>query len=281
MFGLLVFTLSPVQSAQAETVQKMVYEVYAGGIHALQAELTIDLQKKDRYSTVLAARTRGLLGRLAPWHGSFESHGWDEGKGIFRPELHKSTTTWRGEEEMKEYNYGRDGVFKSLVITESGKPPKIEPNDPELTNNTTDVLAATLEVLHAVAAGQPCNGKSDVFDGKRRFEKKFNTQGTESMESSRYNVYAGKAERCIVEVTPKGGKWHDKPRGWLSVQEQGRSKGTMPTVWIAKVEENAPAIPVKLLVRTDYGALYMHLTEYQGVEKNLATERRLADRGKQ
>jgi len=259
----------------ASTKQKMVYEVYAGGMHALQAELTIDLENKDRYSTVLFAKTRGFLGTLVPWYGTFESHGWNEGEGRYRPELHKSTSIWRDEEEIKEYTYGRDGTFKSLVIMEAGKKPKTEPNEPELTNQTIDVLTATLAILEAVATGEPCTGSADVFDGKRRFEQKFNDMGSEILESSRYNIYEGVAQRCTVEVVPKGGKWYDKPRGWLSIQEQGRSKGTMPTVWIAKVEENAPAIPVKLLVKTDYGALFMHLSEYQGVKKTLIAENRM------
>ncbi len=61
---------------------------------------------------------------------------------------------------------------------------------------------------------------------------------------------------------PLAGKWHAKPRGWLSIQEQGRKLGALPTVWLANMEHGAPAVPVRLRVVTDYGTLYMHVIHY-------------------
>ncbi len=64
----------------------------------------------------------------------------------------------------------------------------------------------------------------------------FVAQGTEDLKATKYNVYEGPAEKCTVEVAPAGGKWHEKPRGWLSIQEQGRQHGQLPTVWFARME---------------------------------------------
>jgi len=95
-----------------------------------------------------------------------------------------------------------------------------------------------------------CEGTSLVFDGKRSFEQKFVHEENVELTASKYNIYEGPAAKCTVEVVPKKGKWHSKPRGWLSIQEQGREKGTMPTVWLA---------------------------EYKGKDTKLVAEKRIVD----
>lgn len=274
----LVFTASLLPaSAQAETEkQTMIYEVYAGGFHAVQAILDISFEKNDQYDLVLNAHTRGFLGKLAPWDGTFESHGWVV-KEEYRPKLHKSTTTWRDETEIKEYNYKKNREFDELLITDHDKPTHKKKVSKEMTDGTTDVLTATLMAMKHVGAGNDCQGTSEVFDGKRRFEMKFNHEGKEDLISSRYNIYNGPSTKCTVEVVPIAGNWHKKPRGWMSIQEQGRERGTMPTVWMAKLSEDGPAVPVKILVKTAYGALYMHLAEYQSADKILVAEKRVKD----
>ena len=122
-----------------------------------------------------------------------------------------------------------------------------------------------------------CEGSELVFDGKRSFEQKFAHEENVELQSSRYNIYEGAAAKCTVEVTPQKGAWHKNPRGWMSIQEQGREKGTMPTVWIASIEEGAPAVPVKIFVKTDYGALFMHLAEYTNGDKIVVAEKRVLD----
>ena len=87
------------------------------------------------------------------------------------------------------------------------------------------------------------------------------------------HVPGGPAVACTVEVKPIAGKWHEKPRGWMSIQEQGREKGTMPTVWFAQMAAGEPAVPVKIRVKTEYGALFMHLTSYQGAGHTLKIAR--------
>jgi len=243
--------------------QHFVYQVYAGGIHAVEADVTMDVTPGGRYSLVLNAKTRGLLGSLAPWHGTFETHGWADKDTARQPEQHKSTTTWRDEEEIKDYLYHRDGQFKSLTIDEHDKPPAIQDIDPDLTAGTIDILTAALKVFENYNQEGACEGESKVFDGKRSFVQKFAHKAEVPLQSSKYNIYEGIAAECTVEVIPLKGKWYKKPRGWMSIQEQGREKGTMPTLWLASLSEGAPAIPVKIRVKTDYGTLFMHLTEYQ------------------
>lgn len=264
-------------TAHAEAAeQTMVYEVYAGGIHAVQATLDINIEDK-RYDLELGAQTRGFLAKLAPWFGTFETQGWVVGKDDFRPEQHKSTATWRGEKEIKEYNYGKDRSFKGLLITDHNKPTKKKDVDDELTQGTTDALTAALLAMNSVARGDGCKSETEVFDGKRRFKMKFNFLKDEQLKRSKYNIYDGPSVKCTVEVEPVAGGWHKKPRGWLSIQEQGRERGTMPTVWMGQINEGMPAVPVKILVKTAYGNLFMHLAEYRSKEKLLVAEKRNKD----
>jgi hypothetical protein len=247
----------------------MRYDVYAGGIHALQADLNLDQAPKNRYDVSLVAKTYGLLGKLAPWMGEFSSKGWDTEKG-FTPEIHQAVTTWREEEEIKKYNYNKNGKFEGYSLKDDSNDGSVRKTDDKLTQGTIDVLTATLNTMQNISIHNNCEGETEIFDGKRRFKMVFKEKKKVELTASRYNVYAGPAVECSVEVVPIAGKWREKPRGWMSIQEQGRARGTMPTVWFANMAEGQPAVPVKVRVKTSYGTLFMHLTQYQTAGQNIA-----------
>lgn len=250
--------------AFAAKEQHVTYAVYAGGFHVVQASLDVTYPDQDHYSLFLGAKTYGFLWTVAPWEGTFESRGWRlKGEPPLRPELHKSVATWRGEPDIKEYRYTKGGGFIDLHVTEDEKPPKKREIDDKLTQGTTDAFTAALIVMEAVAKGKKCEGTSEVFDGKRRFAQIFKDQGSDTLEASKYNIYDGAAQKCTVEIKPLAGDWGRKPRGWLSIQEQGREKGTLPTVWLGKFSGDGPALPVKILVKTAYGTLIMHAVKYE------------------
>ncbi len=250
--------------------QEMRYDVYAGGIHAVEANIKTNISADNNYDMSVYAKTHGMLGKLAPWKGTFSAKGWTPGQNAqFQPSEHKSESMWRKELEVKTYHYNPDGTFNKYTLADKDNKRASEKVDSALTKGTTDVISATLAMMDAVAKGQKCEGASDVFDGKRRFKLIFNHKQTVQLKKSKYNLYEGPATECSVEVKPVAGKWHDKPRGWISIQEQGRESGKMPTVWFAKVDENQVAVPVKVRVKTDYGTLFMHLTEYQSSAKKL------------
>ena len=272
LFACLAFSVNP---ASAESGQQyFIYDVYAGGIHAVQAQLTIDYTQNNRYAIELGAHTRGVLGKLAPWSGTFESEGWVISDDELRPELHRSISTWRGEKETKSYNYTKDGGFKNLIIKDHDKPEEQKDVPDEVTKDTTDAFTAALMVMESVHQGGKCEGRSEVFDGKRRFAQIFKEQERVKLKPSKYNVFGGDAVECTVEIEPISGEWSSKPRGWLSIQEQGRERGTMPTIWLGSLSEGGPAVPVKILVKTAYGSLFMHLSEYRDGENVVVAEKR-------
>lgn len=255
----------------SEHTQVMTYQVYAGGINAVDAEMVVEYPDNGHYDIFFEAKTRGFLGKLAPWWGTFESNGWRvNGEGADRPKLHKSVSSWRDEKEIKEYFYNKDGTFEELKITEEGKDKSPKELEDELVQNTTDALTATLQVMQSIADGSPCQGSSEVFDGKRRFNLVFNDIGAATLERTRYNVYEGEAVKCTVEVDPITGDWHEKPRGWMSIQEQGRERGMLPTIWMGQISDHGPAVPVKVRVKTAYGTLFMHLIKYRNGDTKIA-----------
>ncbi len=262
----LILVMGVAGSANAQAIQKnqqvMQYDVYAGGIHALQSKLDVNLADQGKYDISLAAQTYGLLGKLAPWEGVFQSNGWVL-KDRYQPQLHRSVAIWRKEEEIKNYKYNKNGSFDFYSLKDDSNDGSSKAVDDELTQGTTDILTATLATLDSVANGEGCNGSSEIFDGKRRFKLTFKQKREVVLEASRYNIYAGPAVECAALVEPVAGKWREKPRGWMSIQEQGRAKGTMPTVWFASVSEGQPAVPVKIKIKTDYGTLFMHMTRYE------------------
>lgn len=267
-------------AAATNNSQIMTYEVYAGGINAVRAQLDVNYRQNDRYDLSLAAQTKGFLAKLVPWEGTFSTKGWRMKDGKEQPELHKSTAVWREEEDFKEYYYTKDGAFDKLIVLEPGTPgPVTEEVAAELTQGTTDALTATLQVMQSVAETGSCEGRDEVFDGKRRFALVFRHAADDMLTPTEYNVFEGRAARCEVEVVPVAGEWHKKPRGWMSIQEQGRDKGALPTVWMAKIDPNGPAVPVKIRVKTEYGVLFMHLINYQGGGKTVVAQALAEEQG--
>lgn len=251
-------------SAQAaERKQILTYEVYGGGFNAVLAKLNMEEASSDRYRTKLYAKTKGFLGSMFPWYGTFETNGWHINNKKRQPETHIVSSTWRGETEIKEYAYNKSGEFKALRITEEGKDKSPDSIDMALTKDTIDALTATLNVMEFVSKGQKCEGESLIFDGKRRFKLLFKDKGKKHLEASKYNIFEGEATECVVEIEPKGGRWHKKPRGWLSLQEQGRKYGALPTIWLASVGKDKAFVPVKVRLKTQFGTLFAHLTQYE------------------
>jgi hypothetical protein len=258
-------------TAHAMDKQTAIYDVYASGVHVLEAQLDLT-EDAGRYDMSFTAHTRGFLAALLPWTGTYVSQGWLE-NGNYIPELHKSHTVWKDEVDGKEYHYTKEGGLQELIVTEKGKTKKQEV-DPALSKDTIDAYSAALKVLAKVAASGACEGKNDIFDDKRRFTQIFHSRNSSEMQSTEYNIHTGPAAVCEVEVVPNGGKWHKKPRGWMNVQEQGRRLGALPTMWAAKLNENGPAVPVKIMIKTDYGTLLIHLAEYRNGDKILKADKR-------
>lgn len=237
----------------------LTYDVYAGGIHALNAKLTIK-KERTKYDVILSTGTQGFLKKMADWSGRYISKGNVKSDKTY-PTFHESSSTWKKKTEVKTFKYNGKGHFKSYQSTEAGQNTTPKDVDLSLAKDTTDILSATLQTMLAIPKSKLCSGKELIFDGDRNFRLTYSDTKAEKLTKSDYNIYDGEAVVCKVEVKPEKGKWRKKPRGWLSIQEQGRKKGALPTIWFGQVTGQPNLyVPVKIRVKTDYGTLFMHLT---------------------
>lgn len=260
-----VFLLMTATSAGAESIKAvgktsvLTYDVYAGGIHAMNAKLSVH-KEATKYNVALTAETQGMLKKLANWSGKFQSQGNLSGVKTF-PLSHQSASVWKGSTQSKTFKYDGKGHFKSYKMAEDGVDKTPKDVDLSLAKGTTDILSATLHLMLTMPKDKVCKGNDLVFDGDRNYRLVFKGTQVEDLVATNYNIYKGEAVSCSVEVVPEKGKWRKKPRGWLSIQEQGRNKGSLPTVWFGALKGQPDVyVPVKIRIKTDYGTLFMHLT---------------------
>jgi hypothetical protein len=241
-------------SAYAKDIH-LTYNVYAGGFQAMEAKLSFSGVKKT-YEIKFDATTKGTIGKLFPWRGIYETEGLTGAKTT--PRSAEAISVWDGESKKVEMRYDSKGNIISRKI--NGKSEKLQ-NRTELSKDTVDMLTATLIMLQSVEKKSTCNGKVPVFDGKRRFNINFKEDGKITVKPSKYSIFSGEAMRCVVTVEPVAGfRERDKKRGWLAVQEHSKSNKALPTLFVARRSKHEPYVPVRMEIKSSYGAVIAHLT---------------------
>lgn len=264
-----VLSMGSAHSAQSHDLS-IAYEIYTGGLHTMSATMNMAMDKDD-YAIDMIAKPRGLVGRLLPWKGKYQSHGLVK-NGYLQPKQHRKTSSWRDETDLTILQYNSHGTLTKAnrIETKDGETVRSYDHvfEKELVSNTVDLMTATVHMLQNVTDGKTCDTSIPVFDGKRRFNMVFTQEGTPVLQSSRLNKYNGASVKCTVEIQPVAG-WKKKKRGYLRIQEASRAKGFLPTIWIGQAYEGGPMVPVRMEIRSEYGAILMHFQNAH--EKNQAT----------
>lgn len=261
--ALAALTGTPVQALADATHQKLGYNIYTGGIKTLSADLEIIENNPSDYRLLMNARTDGLLKIFTTWNGTMETEGRLTGDGTALPAFHESVSVWPKNTQIKKFEWSGNGELEDLLIEEEGKTMGLEDIDSGLADDSVDIMTAALAIMRSAGETGTCGEQTEVFDGKRRFLMTGVDQGREMLKPSRYNRFGGEALRCEIKIVPQEGDWHEKLQGWMSIQEQGKEAGAAPVVWLAQLEEDGPAVPVKIRAKTSYGTFMMHLNEYQ------------------
>lgn len=249
---------TPVYAAPAQTLS---YELYAGGLHALGAQIKLE-EGEGRYKIELSSGTSSGLRLVAPWSGTFATAGWLV-DGTRVPETYDSLSK-TSKIKTKSIVYDRSGNLVSYKAAENDKDKTPDPLDRSLApQGIVDVLTATLKTIDRLNAGKGCDGSSMIFDGDRSFSLSFKDAGTQQIDAGKYNIYSGPAQACSFEMTPEKGKWKKKLRGWLMLQDQAKSKGAEPIVYFARLNGEGAYVPVRFQISTNYGMLLLHLTGAQ------------------
>lgn len=249
----------PVYAVKHQRTLSLNYDVYAGGFKALNAKLSMDLDKKA-YDMKLQAQTQGFIGSLFPWKTSLNTAG-HANKGMLIPTVYTERSTWRSGVKVTEMSYAPDGKVLKMTVQDNGKTTVERNVDQVLADNAMDVLTGTLVMLQNVKNTQKCEGKFPIFDGKRRFNIALKDDGEQSLGPTKYSNFSGDALRCTLTVEPVAGfAAKDQKRGWMAVQNHTEARKKPPTIWLAHTKDSSQVIPVRMEIASEYGSVVAHLT---------------------
>lgn len=257
--GCALLLCMPAQAEQTKNHEYILsYDVYAGGMHALSATYN-KKNTNGTYKASITAETNGFIGTLFPWTATYESHGNVDGTS-FTPKHHKSTSTWKKDQKIKDI-YFQDGAITKVAVTEHKKTIENKKLKPDLTTDAVDLLSATLSAFEKLNVQDDCKAETIAFDGKRKFKIKLSGGEKVTMQKSRYSTFSGDALKCTLTVEPIAGfKEKDQKRGWMAVQNHTKEHGKAPAIWLAKLEDNGPMVPVRMQIASSYGAAIAHLS---------------------
>lgn len=242
------------------------YGVYGGGFQALDIDVVIDMEKNN-YDARMNAKPYGVLGKLLPWAGLYETEGTIK-KGALVPDHHDKTSAWRDDRDRLVMTYKNGALIKAEKIVNEGKNKKTEilQPPPAYHTNTVDLVTNILAMLRESSFKDRCDFAQDVFDGKRRFRMTFKDKGVTTLQKSALNAFEGKARICAIELIPQEGFAGKKPRGFYKIQEDARKQGTLPIVWLGRFWKGGPLVPVRMLVKSEYGTVIVHLQNAKRTE---------------
>ncbi len=239
------------------------YDVYAGGFKALAATLEMDLDPRA-YDMSLKAKTQGTIGSIFPWEATYATSGRAQNDGTPVPSIHTARSSWKKDEKVTEMQYSPQGTLLKTTTHEDNETKVKKDFDPELTENAVDMLTGALQMLQHSGQTEKCEGTFPVFDGKRRFNITLQDSGVEKLGKNKYSAFNGDALRCTLKVEPVAGfKKKDKERGWMAVQAHTEARKKPPTLWLAKLEEKGPMVPVRMEISSAYGSVVAHLSTLQ------------------
>jgi hypothetical protein len=230
------------------------YEIWGGGLHLLDANLAIKLQK-EHYDARLHANTRGMIDRFFPWWDDVHSEG-NIHPDLMETLLHVSTNSWLGKINSVSLVYDGKGGFLKRVVVPTPAEENREEVAPELTKNTQDLISAAMTLLQRFSQGESCNQTLAVYDGKRRFNLKFVAVGSEDLPPNRYGIYHGPAMQCDMTIERVAGFWKTYQTNWT---EDGDAKMRL-SFWLAPILPGGPVIPVRARTYGDFGTVFIHLT---------------------
>lgn len=235
------------------------YGVWAGGFQALDIKLDIRIDAKT-YRATMDARPAGVLGRLLPWAGHYVTEGVVQ-NDMLVPVRHERVSAWRDDQDHLRIAFKNGAVARvEKIDMHAGK--KIvqpRPQPPGMTTGTVDIITAIVGMLrHATKEGN-CTFSAIGFDGKRRFKIAFKDMGNDMLPTSKYNIFSNiQARACQLELTPLMG-FSGRPRGYYKIQQEARILGQLPRVWLGRMKKNGPYVPARMLVKSEYGAVFIHL----------------------
>lgn len=245
----------------ADQPVRLDYALYAGGLKALDIAARLEFgEPGGDYGVRLRVETAGWIARLFPFLMEAQSRG-ARADGGLAPARYVTANRW-----------GDNGVrWVELTYADAGPPavraePPAEQDDrqvvpAEARRGTVDPVTAVAGLLFAAEDG--CDGRAEVFDGRRRYDLVLAGRGRDTIAPDSYASYAGPAQVCELQMRQITGFWekHDMKRRYPDTVR----------IWLAEAVAGAPPVPVRLEADTLIGALRVHLVKTaRGADAELA-----------
>lgn len=245
------------QPQPSSRTMALTYEVYAGGLHIFSFDVNLSLQP-ERYRIAAAGGTRGITSVLYKWDVNLTA----EGRHL-QPARYVTVNTGRQPTKTMQLEFAKGGSF--TIMREPPEPvdevaeAEEGPLPTSLPSNIADPLSAGLVASQALARNGSCEQAIPVFDGKRRYNLLIHDAGTGDVPKSRISIYQGPATLCHFTMERISG--FKKHRRYAAQWDE--DKDEPPTLWVAKVREDMPPIPVRFTGAVALGSIIVHLTKIE------------------
>tara|TARA_B100001142_G_scaffold25718_1_gene23359 strand:- start:243 stop:1070 length:828 start_codon:yes stop_codon:yes gene_type:complete len=251
IFHLYFFLASTAVSASILRLQAVNYEVYIGGLNAINISMDILLQKNN-YDINLAINTKGLTDTLFKWSMTAFSKGSFE-QGLVKPRKAGRNSIWRSKKRSVLLTFAENGFPKVLLN------PKPDPKALNLLDlksrelsGARDLAGAILSYLKSSSKKNTCVSSELIFDGKRFYKLLFENQASVRLTQNQYSPFYGSTLRCQFKLKKISG-FRSKTQRYSGITD-----GTA-RIWLAKIFPNATMIPVRIEMNTTLGGLFVHL----------------------
>ena len=247
-FHLYFLIVSVAFSAPHSRLQTVDYAVYIGGLHAVNINLNISLNKNN-YDIRLALNTEGLADKLFKWSMIAFSNG-DFKQGAVMPRKAGRTSIWRGKKRRVWLTYAENG-FPNVSFDPKPNPGNFDRIQPPILT-ARDLAGAIFSYLTFAGNKDTCVRSETIYDGKRYYKLLFENQASVSLKPNQYSPFGGPTLRCQFKLKKIAG-FRQKSQRYTGVAD-GSAR-----VWLARIFSNATMVPVRIEMDTTFGGLFIHL----------------------
>ena len=203
----------------------------------------------SHYALAGDAHLSALLG-VIKWEGATRSSGTVSGRAPkpARYQFRFSGTAKSGAVEMR---FARNAVAQVASVPPADPEPELVPVRQDHLKGVLDPLSAVMELSRAdLSAGNPCNRRLPVFDGKQRFDLVLSYSHTEAVREAVASGAPGHAVVCRVRYKPIAGYKPDAGARRMAAE-------TGIQVALRPVPEAGLYVPYRIVVPTPAGSAYL------------------------
>ena len=229
------------------------YDLYAGGLKALRAELAVDLGDGG-YRVQLNAFIQGFLATFFSLDFKVVSEG-ELDSGAPSPRGYDMHSIWQKDKERRiSMVFPSDGAPVIDFVPEDRRPTKdAVPEDMRI--GTVDPISALLWPISTLLEKGRCEGSSQIFDGRKLFAVRLEDAGTLTLRATGYSPFSGETRICRVHIEQTEGPKKERTRE--------RVPGEIK-VYFAPLTPGGAPLPLRLEARNRLGKIVMHLTDAEG-----------------